>query len=130
MNSKLHLVCDAAGCPVHLCLTAGNRADITQARQCLAPYVAKDCTVIADRGYDANHLRDWLRERDANPCIPPRKNRKRQIEYDTDLYKTRNIIERMFNRLKDWRQLSLRTFRCSETVLAAAQIAATVIWFL
>ncbi len=75
--------------------------------------MAKDCKVIADRGYDVNHLRDGLRARGATPCIPPRKNRKRQIEYDADLYKTRNIIERMFNRLKDWRQLSLRTFRCS-----------------
>ena len=47
-----------------------------------------------------------------------------------DLYKTRNIIERMFNRLKDWRQLSLPTFRCPETFLAAAHLAAVVIWFL
>jgi len=36
----------------------------------------------------------------------------------------------MFNRLKDWRQLSLRTFRCPKTFLAAAHIAATVIWYL
>ena len=50
-----------------------------------------------------------------------------QFEYNADLYKTRNIVERMFNRLKDWRQLSLRTFRCPETFLAAAHIAATVI---
>ena len=130
MNSKLHLVCDGDGRPVHLGLTAGNRADITQARQCLEPYVATGCTVIADRGYDANHLRDWLTEAEASACIPPRKNRKVQFEYDTDLYKTRNIVERMFNRLKDWRQLSLRTFRCAETFLAAAHIAAIVIWYL
>ncbi|SFU63024.1 Transposase DDE domain-containing protein, partial [Aliiroseovarius crassostreae] len=63
-------------------------------------------------------------------CIPPRKNRKMQFEYDADLSKTRNIVERMFNRLKDWRQLSLRTFRCQQTFLAAAHIAATVIWLL
>ena len=115
---------------MHLGLTAGNRADISQARQCLEPYVAKGCTVIADRGYDANHLREGLNETNANTCIPPRKNRKVQFEYNTDLYKTRNIVERMFNRLKDWRQLSLRTFRCPETFLAAAQIAATGIWLL
>ena len=127
MNSKLRLVCDGRGLPVHLRLTAGNRADITQARQCLAPYVARGATVIADRGYDANHLRDWLAEAGATPCIPPRKNRKIQLEYDAALYKTRNIVERMFNRLKDWRQLSLRTFRCPETFLAAAHIAAIVI---
>ena len=111
-------------------MTAGNRADITQARQCLEPYVGKGCTVIADRGYDANHLRDWLTKAEAAACIPPRKNRKVQYEYDTGLYKTRNIVERMFNRLQDWRQLSLRTFRCPITFLAAAHIAAIVIWFL
>ena len=63
-----------------------------------------------------NHLRAWLIETEAKACIPPRKSR--------------NIIERMFNRLKYCRQLSLRTFRCPETFLAAAHIAATVIWCL
>lgn len=130
MNSKLHLICDGGGYPVHLGLTAGNRADISQARQCLEPYVTKGCTDIADRGHDAGHLRDWLKEAKATACIPPRKNRKVQFEYDVELYKSRNIVERMFDRLKDWRQLSLRTFRCPETFLAAAHIAATVIWFL
>lgn len=86
--------------------------------------------VIADRGYDANHLREWIAKNEAVPCIPPRKNRKTQVEYDPDIYKTRNIIERMFNRIKDWRQLSLRTFRCPKLFLASAHIAAIVIWFL
>ena len=66
----------------------------------------------------------------ATPCIPPRKTRRLRFDYDTHLYKTRNIVERMFNRLKDWRQLSLRTFRAPETFLAAAHIAAVVIWCL
>ncbi|KPN62538.1 hypothetical protein AKJ29_09980 [Aliiroseovarius crassostreae] len=107
-----------------------HRADITHANQCLEPYIARGTTVIADRGYDANHLRDWLSDAKATACIPPCKNRKIQFEYDTDLSKTRNIVERMFNRLKDWRQLSLRTFRCQQTFLVAAHIAATVIWLL
>ena len=75
-------------------------------------------------------VRNWLLKAEATACIPPRKNRKVQFEYDTKLYKTRNIIERMFNCIKDWRQLSLRTFRCPETFLAAAQLAAVVIWLL
>lgn len=92
--------------------------------------MAKGAVVIAERGCDANHLRDWLTGAGATPCIPPRRNRKIQLEYDAALYKTRNSVERMFNRLKDWRQLSLRRFRCPETFLAAAHIAAIVIWFL
>ncbi|WP_175502302.1 transposase [Aliiroseovarius crassostreae] len=107
-----------------------HRADITHANQCFEPYIARGTTVIAGRGYDANHLRDWLSDAKATACIPPCKNRKMQFEYDADLSKTRNIVERMFNRLKDWRQLSLRTFRCQQTFLAAAHIAATVIWLL
>ena len=110
-------------------MTAGNRADITQARQCLEPYAARGVTVISDRGYDADHLRDRLAEIGANACIPPRRNRTIQYEYDTGLYKSRNIIERMFGRLKDWRQLALRTFRSEKTFLAAAHLAATVIWY-
>lgn len=65
-----------------------------------------------------------------NGCILPRKNRKVLFEYDTNLYKTRNIIERMVNRLEDWRQVGLRGFRGPQTVLAAAHIAAIVMWCL
>jgi len=75
-------------------------ADISVVRQRLEPYVGEGTKVIADRGYDANHLRDWLAEIGATPCIPPRKNRKVQRDYDVALYKTRNIVERMFNRLR------------------------------
>ena len=77
---------------------------------------------------DANNLHEWLVK--ANAIPPPRKNRKLQFEYDKGLYKTRNIVDRMFNRIKDWRQFSLCTLRCPETFLAAAHIAATIIWFL
>ena len=90
----------------------------------------KGATVIADRGYNANRLRDWLGKAEAKPCIPPRRNRKIQLQYDTELYKTGNIVERMFNRIEDRRHLSLRTVRRPKTFLAAAHIAATIIGFL
>ncbi len=117
------------GRPVYLHITAGKRADITHARQCLEPNACKGATVMADRVHDANHLRDGLSETGATPCIAPRKNRKVPFEYGTALDKARNIVERMFNRLKGWRHLSPQAFRCPETFLPAARIAATVICF-
>ena len=90
----------------------------------------KGATVIADRGYNANRLRDRLGKAEAKPCIPPRRNRKIQLQYDTELYKTGNIVERMFNRIEYRRQFSLRTVRRPKTFLPAAHIAATVIRFL
>ena len=60
--------------------------------------------LVADKGYDSKALRDWLAERGTTAVIPPRKNRKVQYHYDKTVYRQRNIIERMFCRLKDWRR--------------------------
>ncbi len=87
-------------------------------------------TLLADRGYDADWFREALAERDIEPCIPGRKNRKEPIEYDTELYKQRNRIERMFGRLKDWRRIATRYDRCAHTFMSAICIAATVIFWL
>jgi transposase len=86
--------------------------------------------LLADRGYDADWLRTALREKGITPCIPPKKNRKTQIEYDRELYKQRHKIENMFGRLKDWRRIAMRYDRCAHTFFSAICIAATVIFYL
>jgi transposase len=60
--------------------------------------------LLADRGYDADWFREALQDKGIEPCIPPKKNRKRKIEYDTVLYKQRHKVENMFGKLKDWRR--------------------------
>ena len=86
--------------------------------------------VIADKGYDSATLREWLQDRGTVPVIPPRSNRKVQYEYDKGLYRERNIIERTFNRLKDFRRIATRFDRKLETYMAALCIVAAVIWWL
>ena len=56
--------------------------------------------LIADKGYDSDRLRKALAKRDMKSCIPGRANRKEPVVYDSELYKSRNLIERMFGRLK------------------------------
>jgi len=51
----------------------------------MSQQAAPSLQIGADRGYDANHLSDWLSEAEAVACIPPRKNRNVQFEYDIDL---------------------------------------------
>ncbi len=53
------------------------------------------------------------------PCIPPKKNRKKPISYDKNLYKQRHKIEIMFGRIKDWRRIAMRYDRCAHTLTAA-----------
>ncbi len=50
---------------------------------------------------------------------PPRSNRKTQYDYDKTIYKQRNIIERMFCRLKDWRRIATRFDRNIKNFMAA-----------
>ena len=85
-------------------------------------------TLIADRGYDSNWFREALEDKGIAPCIPGRKNRKEPITYDETLYKQRNLVERMFGKLKDWRRIAMRYDRCAHTFMSAICIAATVIF--
>jgi transposase len=86
--------------------------------------------LVADKGYDSQALREWLDARGTEAVIPPRKNRKTQYDYDKAIYKQRNIIERMFCRLKDWRRIATRFDRNIKTFMAAIALAATIIWWL
>ena len=110
-------------------LTAGQVSDYRGADRVLSALPPAD-TLIADRGYDSDTLRKALAERGIESCIPGRANRKEPIVHDADLYKRRNVIERMFGRLKDWRRIATRYDRCAHTFHSAICIAATVIFWL
>ncbi len=86
--------------------------------------------LLADRGYDADWLRDALADKDIKPCIPGRKSRGTAVKHDRRRYKRRHRIEMMFGRLKDWRRLATRYDRCPTAFLSAIALAATVLFWL
>ena len=86
--------------------------------------------LIADRAYDARKFRDWLAERGCEAVIPPNPTRKHPHSYDRQAYRGRNVIERMFCRLKDFRRIATRYDKRADNVLAAILIAATLLWWL
>ena len=87
-------------------------------------------TLIADRGYDSNWLREALADKDITPCIPPTRNRKVPIAYDKMLYRQRHKVENMFAKLKNWRRIATRYDRCAHTFFSAICIAAAVASYL
>ncbi len=86
--------------------------------------------VLADKGYDSKDLRDWLNERGTQAVIPSRSNRKSPYAYDKTLYKQRNIIERLFCRLKAFRRIATRFDRDVQNFLSAICLASLVIWWI
>ena len=110
-------------------ITAGNVHDLDGARSLLA-MGHQPKRLLADRAYDARSLRDVLAERRIKAVIPPNPTRKHPHRYDKIAYKGRNVIERMFCRLKDFRRIATRYDKLAVTFDAAVRIAAMVIWWL
>ena len=103
---KIHAASDALGNPVRLIASPGQRNDIAFAHELVDGFQVG--ATIADKGYDADHLCDRITETGAETVIPPKRNRKLQRPYDTHLYKERNLIERFFNKLKQFRRVATR----------------------
>lgn len=87
------------------------------------------CVLAADTAYDSNGLRQFLIERGTLPVIPNNPTRKRKHPFDEQTYKTRNVIERMFCRLKDWRRIATRYDKLAKNFAATIAIAAIITWW-
>jgi len=112
-----------------LLLSEGQMSDYKGARH-IVQSLPRARYMLGDRGYDAGWLREALRGKGIEPCIPPKKNRKIQTQYDKTLYKKRHKVENMFGKLKDWRRIATRYDRCAHTFFSAICIAAIVIFYL
>lgn len=64
--------------------------------------------MIMDRAYEGNETRQLLLSFDLQPVVPPNPNRLNPWEYDRELYKKRNEVERLFRRLKAFRRIFSR----------------------
>ena len=109
-------------------LSPGNHADISEAPALLDKCPAPS-RLLADRGYDANSLRDRLAMTKTEAVIPSTRSRKTPIPYDAGAYRDRNLIERAFCRLKDWRRIATRYDKLAINFASAVAIAAIVIWW-
>jgi transposase len=127
LTTKIHLLTDGEGRPVRFLLTGGQVADCTQAITLLEGQ--KTEAVLADKGYDADTILRFIRRSlKAKAVIPPKRNRLVQRRFGKRLYRQRNIIERAFNKLKQWRRIATRYDRCDATFAASIILAAIHIW--
>jgi transposase len=85
--------------------------------------------LMADKAYDTNPLRALLAGRNIEPVIPSIRRRKPLIPYDAQAYRQRNLIERMFCRLKDFRRIATRYDKLARNFLAGIVLAAALVWW-
>ena len=126
MTTKIHAVTDALGNPIALSITPGQAADITQAEPLLDEIAAG--AVLADKGYDSDRLVDALEARGITAVIPPKANRKEPRQTDFALYRERNLVERFFGKLKQYRGIATRYDKLAQTFMAGVLLVCVLIW--
>ena len=92
--------------PVKFLLTSGQTHDMTQAESMIEGIAAEH--VLMDNGYDSDPLVSVIKKTGAKAVVPPRSNRKTPREYDHEIYRERNKIERLLGRLKQCRRIATR----------------------
>jgi transposase len=90
--------------------------------------VTKPKAMLADKGYDSDAVREELLIHGILPIIPPKITRREPAPCDFRRYRDRNRIERMFNRLKQFRRIATRYDKTSKSYLGFLSLAAAKLW--
>jgi transposase len=126
LSTKIHTTVDALGNPLRWILTGGEVADIAQASMLIKGLCTE--TVVGDKGYDADAFVALIHAAGATAVIPPRRNRIEQRTYDRHQYKDRNLVERFFSRLKQFRRIATRYEKLARNFTSMLNLVCAYIW--
>ena len=127
-TSKFHARSDGQGRPLGFVLTGGETSDYKAVDELIDLPVANPKLMLADKGYDSDDVRSSLLLKGILPVIPPKANRKEPIACDFRAYKDRNRVERMFNKLKQFRRIATRYDKTAVSFLGFLALAAAKLW--
>jgi transposase len=127
LTSKIHALVDTNGLPIRLALSPGEAHDNRFAGKLLSR-LQPGSMLLADRGYDADWIRELAMKRGAWANIPPKSNRNSPICFSPYLYRARNRIERFFNSIKQCRRIATRYDKLAANYLAFVQLASIRLW--
>lgn len=136
-STKVHLKAEGYGKPMHFVLTPGERHDTVAFGVLVKGGKVKRqgrgrpkhrCRYLAgDKAYSSSE-RQHLRKLGTAPIIPPRSNQKRRARFNWGLYRERNTVERLINRLKQYRRIATRYEKYAVNYLAMLMIGAIRLW--
>jgi transposase len=107
-------------------ITEGQTSDYQKADDLITGFQAD--YVIADKGYDSDAFVLTISATGAEAVIPPRSNRKEMRYYDDVLYKERNLVERFFQKIKNYRRIATRYERLAINYISMLVLVSTIIW--
>ena len=85
-------------------------------------------SVVADKGYSSNRIRNCLKSKAIKPVIPLRTDQGRDDSFDREAYRERNLVERLINRIKQWRRIATRYEKRVVNYSGMLSLAVVVLW--
>ena len=115
------------GLPPQIELSPGQAHDAPMA-ELLLQDLPKGTSLLADRGYDADWIREMIEDQNCTPVMPPKSNRREEIPFSKRMFKKCNLIVRCINKLKQFRHIATRYDRYASAYLAFAKLGAIRLW--
>lgn len=84
--------------------------------------------LVGDKGYSSRQFRRFLRRRGIRYTIARKANEKRSGSFDKQIYRQRNRVERLINRLKQFRRIATRYEKRAVNHAAMLTIASILLW--
>ncbi len=127
-TSKIHMAVDAHGLPVEFEITGGQINDCTQATSLITKLPTAE-TIVADKGYDSETIREQIEQQGAIAAIPRRRNSvKGNADMDWGLYRNRHLVENAFARLKQYRAVASRFDKLKRNYESVVAMACALLW--
>ena len=136
-STKVHVRAEGHGKPLTFILTAGQRHERIVFEALMQSSVKRPGRgqpkrrpkrLIADKGYGNRRIRAYRRRHGIRATIPHKINEHRSGPFNRTLYRTRNLVERLMNRLKQFRRVATRYEKRAENYLAMLHLAAITLW--
>ena len=127
-TTKIHLVCDARGLPLHFHLSGGNLHDALMASHLIDEIPRLGKFTIADKGYDSDAIREKIRREGSRPVIPYKSNRIQPGKLNRKIYRHRHQVENVFCSLKQFRSFATRYEKLALHYAGVVALACIMIW--
>lgn len=127
-TSKVHARTNGEGLPLGFVVTPGEANDVTQYEALMELDESRPQSLLGDKGYDSDAIREDAWFHGTDPVIPTKSNHKVQRPVDPLLYALRNRIERFFNKLNHARRVATRYDKTVDSFLAFIHLASIKIW--
>lgn len=126
-TTKIHALVNEHFQLIKVILTGGEIHDSEVALDLLEGIDINGKSILADRAFISEKIRHYIEKNNATACIPDKSNSVVIHDFDKELYKSRNIVERFFQRIKKFRHIATRYDKLAICFLNFVLLAAIMI---